>query len=64
MKKSARWVRRTHFFRRDEFECSVCGYRAEKKSAKCPRCGAPMKGEKIDPGWVDEMEDFDAISGE
>ncbi|MBQ6263694.1 MAG: hypothetical protein IJK58_09290 [Clostridia bacterium] len=64
MVKKARWIRKTHLFRRDEYECSACGYRAKKPSPKCPRCGAAERGVKYDPSWVDEMEDFDAISGE
>ncbi len=64
MIKRARWIRRSHLFRKDDYECSACGYRAKRPSAKCPRCGVPMRGEKYDRSWVDEMEEFDAISGE
>ena len=60
-RKTARWIRHTHIFRRDEFECSVCGFRADKPSKTCPRCGMPMKDEGYDPSWVDEMESLDAI---
>ena len=64
MKKKARLIRRTHLFRQDEYECSACGYRAKKAFPACPRCGAAMKGAKYDPTWIDEAEEFDAISGE
>ncbi len=60
-KKTARWIRRTHIFRRDEYECSSCGSLADKPYKVCPRCGLPMSGSKYDPSWVDEMETLDAI---
>ena len=61
MKKSAYWIRETHLFRADEYVCSACGARAEKPGRTCPRCGRPMKGEKSDASWVDEIEEFDAF---
>ena len=60
-KESAHWIRKTHLFRRDEYECSVCGSRTDKPYKACPHCGLPMKGSKYDPSWVDEMEMVDAI---
>ena len=63
MKKQpkARWIQRTHLFRKDEYECSVCGFKGEKPYKVCPRCNAALNGSKCDPSWVDEMEAFDAI---
>ena len=60
-KQHAHWVQRTHIFRRDEYECSACGYRASKPYITCPNCGTQMKSSKYDPSWVDEMEVLDAI---
>ena len=59
--KAAPWIRRTHLFRVDEFICSACGASAQKPSACCPACGAPMKKTKYDPSWVDEAEGLSAI---
>ncbi len=59
--KAAHWIRRTHLFRADEFVCSACGASAQKPSASCPTCGAPMKKTKVDPSWVDEAEGLSAI---
>ena len=59
--RSAKWIRHTHLFRRDEYECSACGCRALKPFWVCPGCGLPMKGSKYDPSWVDEMEAIDAM---
>lgn len=58
MKKQskARWIQRTHLFRKDEYECSVCGFKGEKPYKVCPRCNAALNGSKCDPSWVDEME--------
>lgn len=60
-KKTAHWIRHTHLFRKDEYECSACACRAGKPYKTCPHCGQPMKGAKYDPSWVDEMEAMDAI---
>ena len=57
----ARWIQRTHLVRKDEYECSDCGFKADKPYRLCPRCNTAMNGSKYDPSWVDEMEVFDAI---
>ena len=61
MKRAAHWIQHTNLFRKDEYECSACGFKADKPYRICPRCGLPMKGSKYDPSWVDEMEMIDAI---
>lgn len=62
MKKTvAKWIRKTHVFRKDEYVCSACGCCAAKPLQSCPRCGASMKGAKYDPSWVDEMEMIDVF---
>lgn len=60
-KGTARWIQRTHVFRKDEYECSYCGHRVDKPIKECPFCGKIMKGSKYDPSWVDEMEMIDEI---
>ena len=64
MKKTAKWIRRTHVFRRDEYECSSCGAKTDKPKKLCPGCGLPMKGSKYDPSWVDEVVLMDMILGD
>lgn len=59
--KTGHWIQRTHLFRKDEYECSVCKCRTDEPYKACPHCGLPMKGSKYDPSWVDEMEMIDAI---
>ena len=56
------WIRHTHLFDPDEYECSACGYRAEKPYRICPHCGRKMKQGRYDPSWVDEMEILDILS--
>lgn len=64
MKKKAKLIERTHFFMRDEYECSACGYRATRPFKTCPRCGSSIRGGKSDSGWVDDLEAFDALFGD
>lgn len=61
MKNSAHWIRHTHVFRSDEYECSNCGNTVAKPKKTCPNCGCTMRGSKGDLGWVDEMEAIDAF---
>ncbi len=59
--KTARWIRRTHLFRADEYVCSSCRRVSDAPYNVCPRCGSPMKKAKGDASWVDEAEMFSAI---
>lgn len=63
-KITARWIRHTHVFRRDEYECSACGGQADRPYKTCPHCAAAMGGSEYDPSWVDELEIMDAIFGD
>lgn len=62
--KPARWIRRSHLFRADEYVCSRCGRRAERPARICPGCGAPMRGAKYDPAWADEAEELELLLGD
>ena len=59
--KTARWIRRTHLFRPDEYVCSACGASFPAPFPECPHCGRTMRGTKTDPAWVDEAEGLSAI---
>ena len=50
-RKSDHWIRHTHLFRSDEYECSACGFLADKLEKGCPNCGMPMKSAEYDPSW-------------
>ena len=60
-KKKAYWIRRTHLFRADEFECSACRGKTRKPFVQCPFCGRKMTKSKYDPSWVDEAEMMDIL---
>ena len=62
-KQSAYWIRRTHLFKKDMFECTACRRSADRPAKRCPACGAAMKGVKTDGAWLDEMADFDEMFG-
>ena len=38
----ARWIQRTHLFRKDEYECSACGFKGDKPYKVCPRCNTAL----------------------
>ena len=61
MKKAAYWIRKTHFFRSDEYICSRCGCSEDEPLAVCPDCGSLMKLSKYDPHWEDELEELEAL---
>ena len=41
---SGKWIRNTHFFGSDTYECSECGREFRSTSSRCPKCGANMNG--------------------
>lgn len=59
----AHWIRHTHLFSADEYECSACGETTGKPQPTCPHCGASMGSEKYDPSWVDEAAMMDILLG-
>jgi len=57
------WIRRTHLFSPDDYECAQCGKATSKPKPTCPHCGASMHGEQYDPSWVKEAAMLDIILG-
>ena len=64
MKNTAKWIRHTHVFRKDEYVCPACGGKTESPKGVCPNCGQTMKGTQYDPSWVDEITQMDLLSGD
>ena len=62
-KNNDTWIRHTHLFLADDYECTACGYTVNKPQPTCPHCGAVMGGEKYDPSWVDEAAMLDILLG-
>ncbi|MBR6941368.1 MAG: hypothetical protein IKH65_11220 [Clostridia bacterium] len=54
-------IKKTHMFSPDEYICSKCGYKNEKRFSVCPGCSSVFSKEKYDANWVDELEYFDAF---
>ena len=52
MNQTAEWIRRTHAFSSDEYECSACEAKTDAPYEMCPTCGKKMEGEIYDPSWV------------
>ncbi len=55
------WIKHSHLFDPDEYECSRCGAVFKKKSPACPSCGTSMGLEKEEQDWVDEAEELSWI---
>ena len=55
------WIRHSHLFDPDEYECSRCGAVFREKYPSCPNCGTPPGLEKEEQDWVDEAEELSWI---
>lgn len=58
-KPKPHWIRRTHLFSRDEYECSACGKRFRKPAPVCPACGARMGPARSTQDWADEASELE-----
>ncbi len=61
---TADWIKNTHLFDPDDYECSACGSKADEPYDRCPCCGREMTGEKDGGSWVDEAAFLDFITGD
>ncbi len=50
------WIKHSHLFDPDDYECSRCGAVFKKKYPACPNCGTTLESEKEEQDWVDEAE--------
>ena len=60
MKKpvSPHWIKHSHLFGADEYECSQCGALFKSKSSVCPNCGMALRLVFDDQEWIDEAEEI------
>lgn len=56
--KEPHWIRHSHLFDSDTYECSRCGAVFKKKTPACPNCGTQLGLERKEPDWVDEAEEL------
>ena len=57
------WIRKTHLFDPDDYECSHCGAKTDRPYSRCPVCGVEMLGQKDGESWVDEAAFFEFMVG-
>ena len=55
------WIKHSHLFDPDEYECSRCHAVFKKKYPSCPNCGCSLIAEREEQDWVDEAEELDWI---
>ena len=55
------WIRHSHLFDPDEYECSHCHAVFTEKYPSCPNCDSSLNTEREEQDWVDEAEELDWI---
>lgn len=61
---NAHWIKNTHLFDPDDYECSACGAKADGLYDRCPGCGAEMTGrQRSGNDWTDDAAFLDVITG-
>ena len=63
-KRNPYWIKHTHLYDQEDYECSVCHRRYRNAAPSCPACGAKLSAVKDDLGWIDEAEELDIILGD
>ena len=60
MKKptSPHWIKHSHLFGADEYECSQCGAVFKRESSVCPNCGMALRLILDNQEWIDEAEEM------
>lgn len=68
MKKNnnSRWIRHSHLFDSDDYECPVCGKREKQPFAVCRYCNNTISSpdKKGEPDWIEEAEELDWLLGD
>ena len=60
----AHWIKNTHLFEKDDYECSFCGCKGCRPTDHCPGCRAEMTGrQRCGHSWVDDAAFIDIIAG-
>ncbi len=58
------WIKHSHLYDPDEYECSNCHAVFGDRYPSCPNCGSSLTTEREEQDWVDEAEELDWILGD
>ena len=58
---NAVWIKHTHLFVDDEYECSRCGRISDRPYRQCPHCNTDMTKIEDDQTWIEEAEIMDDL---
>ena len=56
--KEPHWIKHSHLFDPDEYECSACGVVYRRSFASCPNCGATLWIVYDTQEWIDEEDEM------
>ena len=56
--KEPHWIKHSHLFDPDEYECSACGAVFRCSFANCPNCGAMLRIVYDTQEWIDEEDEM------
>ena len=56
--KEHHWIKHSHLFDLDKYECSACGAIYRRKSSSCPNCGATLRIVYDTQEWIDEEDEM------
>ena len=57
------WIKNTHLFEKDDYECSVCRGKVSRPAERCPHCGSEMTGQRSGHDWTEDAAFLDMITG-
>ena len=58
------WIRHSHLFGPDEYECSACHALFRQHPPACLKCGAALRMVLDRQEWVDEAEEMEWMTGD
>ena len=59
-----RWIKHSHLFGPDEYECSACRAVFRRALPACPNCGAKPRKVVDRKEWIDEQEQMNWMRGD
>ena len=62
--KEPHWIKHSHLFGADEYECSQCGAVFKHESGECSKCGTHLDLVLDNQEWIDEAEEVHMMLGD